>query len=87
MDCTIQFVPNLGHGIMNSSNNVQGTPTKSIPLTQMGSGAYWVAYHLLIHFALHKHLVKAERPVPRFLILDQPSQGLQSSRQGHGVER
>jgi hypothetical protein len=50
------------------------TPTKSIPLTQMGSGANWVAYHLLIHFALHKHFVKAERPVPRFLILDQPSQ-------------
>lgn len=50
------------------------TPTKSIPLNQMGSGANWVAYHLLIHFALHKHFVKAERPVPRFLILDQPSQ-------------
>lgn len=50
------------------------TPTKSIPLNQMGSGANWVAYHLLIHFALHKHFVKANRPVPRFLILDQPSQ-------------
>ena len=50
------------------------TPTKSISLTHMGSGANWVAYHLLIHFALHKHFVKAERPVPRFLILDQPSQ-------------
>jgi hypothetical protein len=50
------------------------TPTKSIPLNQMGSGANWVAYHLLIHFALHKHFVKAGRPVPRFLVLDQPSQ-------------
>jgi hypothetical protein len=50
------------------------TPTKSIPLNQMGSGANWVAYHLLIHFALHKHFVKADRPVPRFLIIDQPSQ-------------
>lgn len=50
------------------------TPTKSIPLNQMGSGANWVAYHLLIHFALHKHFIKANRPVPRFLILDQPSQ-------------
>jgi hypothetical protein len=50
------------------------TPIKSIPLNQMGSGANWVAYHLLIHFALHKHFVKANRPVPRFLILDQPSQ-------------
>lgn len=50
------------------------TPTKSIALNHMGSGANWVAYHLLIHFALHKHFVKANRPVPRFLILDQPSQ-------------
>lgn len=50
------------------------TPTKSIPLNQTGSCANWIAYHLLIHFALHKHFVKANRPVPRFLILDQPSQ-------------
>jgi hypothetical protein len=50
------------------------TPTKSIALNQMGSGANWVAYHLLIHFALHKHFIQANRPVPRFLILDQPSQ-------------
>lgn len=50
------------------------TPSKSISLNHMGSGANWVAYHLLIHFALHKHFVKANRPVPRFLVLDQPSQ-------------
>jgi hypothetical protein len=50
------------------------TPTKSIPLLNMGSGANWLACHLLIHFALHKHFVKADRPVPRFLVLDQPSQ-------------
>lgn len=50
------------------------TPKRSIPLINMGSGANWVAYHLLIHFALHKHFVQAERPVPRFIILDQPSQ-------------
>jgi len=50
------------------------TPNKSIALNHMGSGANWVAYHLLVHFALHKHFVKAQRPVPRFLILDQPSQ-------------
>lgn len=50
------------------------TPTRSVPLLNMGSGANWVAYHLLIHFSLHKHFVKANRPVPRFLIIDQPSQ-------------
>ena len=47
---------------------------KYVPLDQMGSGANWVGYHLLIHFALHKFFVKNKRPIPRFLILDQPSQ-------------
>ena len=50
------------------------TDEKSIPLSQMGSGANWVSYHLLIHFGLHKHFIQAKRPVPRFLLLDQPSQ-------------
>jgi hypothetical protein len=50
------------------------TATKPIPLNLMGSGANWVSYHLLIHFALHQHFIQLDRPVPRFLILDQPSQ-------------
>ena len=40
----------------------------------MGSGANWVSYHLLIHFALHQHFVQLNRPVPRFLMIDQPTQ-------------
>lgn len=47
---------------------------KYVPLDQMGSGANWVGMHLLIHFALHKFFVKNNRPIPRFLMLDQPSQ-------------
>lgn len=47
---------------------------KYTPLDQMGSGANWVGYHLLIHFALHKFFVKNDRPIPHFLMLDQPSQ-------------
>ncbi|TPE42167.1 DUF3732 domain-containing protein [Pontibacter mangrovi] len=50
------------------------TINKAIPLHQMGSGANWVSYHLLIHFALHQHFIQSQRPVPRFLIIDQPSQ-------------
>lgn len=50
------------------------TAQKSIPLGLMGSGANWVAYHLLIHFALHKLFIQTNRPVPNFLVLDQPSQ-------------
>ena len=47
---------------------------KYVPLDQMGSGANWLGMHLLIHFALHKFFVKNNRPIPHFLMLDQPSQ-------------
>jgi Protein of unknown function (DUF3732)/AAA domain len=50
------------------------TETKPIALPQIGSGANWVAYHLLIAFALHQHFIQNNRPVPRFLIIDQPTQ-------------
>ncbi len=53
---------------------IADTDTKSIPLSQMGSGANWVSYHLLIHFALHQHFVQTDRPVPHFLMIDQPTQ-------------
>lgn len=50
------------------------TDTKPIALPQIGSGANWVAYHLLIVFALHQHFIQNNRPVPRFIIIDQPTQ-------------
>jgi hypothetical protein len=50
------------------------TDIKPIALPQIGSGANWVAYHLLIVFALHQHFVQNNRPVPRFIIIDQPTQ-------------
>jgi hypothetical protein len=40
----------------------------------MGSGANWVSFHLLIHFALHQYFIQTNRPVPRFLMIDQPTQ-------------
>ncbi|WDF47428.1 DUF3732 domain-containing protein [Chryseobacterium sp. KACC 21268] len=50
------------------------TDFKPIALPQIGSGANWVAYHLLIVFALHQHFIQNDRPVPRFIIIDQPTQ-------------
>jgi len=50
------------------------TDRKPIALPQIGSGANWVSYHLLIIFALHKHFIQNERPVPRFILIDQPTQ-------------
>jgi len=51
------------------------TEEKPIALsTGIGSGANWLSYHLLLFLALHKHFVKNNRPVPRFLLIDQPTQ-------------
>lgn len=50
------------------------TDLKPIALPQIGSGANWVAYHLLIVFALHQHFIQNKRPLPRFIIIDQPTQ-------------
>ena len=48
--------------------------TGPIPLSQMGSGENWVGYHLTSLLALHKWFVSKGRPVPSFLMLDQPAQ-------------
>lgn len=43
-------------------------------LSQIGSGENWVGYHVVAHLALHKLFRALDRPVPAFLMLDQPSQ-------------
>lgn len=50
------------------------TPNGTIPLYQMGSGENWVGYHLVTHIALAKWFSEQNRPVGRFIFLDQPSQ-------------
>lgn len=50
------------------------TTKGAVPMDKMGSGANWVGYHIAVHLALHRIFVQENRPVPRFLILDQPSQ-------------
>lgn len=53
---------------------VANTEDGPIPLNRMGSGENWVGYHVLAHLALHWWLRKKARPVPAFLIFDQPTQ-------------
>ena len=43
-------------------------------MDRMGSGENWVGYHIIAHLALHDWFTRKQRPVPRFLFLDQPSQ-------------
>ena len=53
---------------------VADTPDGPLPMERMGSGANWVGYHLIGHLALHQWFAERDRPVPRVLFLDQPSQ-------------
>lgn len=40
----------------------------------IGSGMSWVGYHLTAYLALQDYFIETNRPVPRFVVLDQPSQ-------------
>ena len=53
---------------------IADTDGVEIPLREMGSAQNWLGYHLAAHLALHGHFAEHDRPVPGFLILDQPSQ-------------
>jgi energy-coupling factor transporter ATP-binding protein EcfA2 len=43
-------------------------------LGAIGSGMSWVGYHLTAYLALQNYFIEAKRPVPRFIVFDQPSQ-------------
>jgi predicted nucleic acid-binding Zn-ribbon protein len=53
---------------------VADTLNGPVPLFRMGSGENWVGYHVMAHLALHKWFRQKDRPVPGFIIFDQPSQ-------------
>lgn len=59
---------------MNKATVVVDKADRPVPLKQLGSGSNWVGVHLITYFALQKYFINANRPVPRFLFLDQPSQ-------------
>jgi hypothetical protein len=60
---------------MTGPNVVALTPAGRRPLTNIGSAKNWIGYHLVAHLALHKWFYENNRPVPRFVMFDQPSQG------------
>lgn len=41
---------------------------------EIGSGMNWVGYHLTAYLALQQFFITRQRPVPHFVVLDQPSQ-------------
>ncbi|WP_240987759.1 DUF3732 domain-containing protein [Cupriavidus taiwanensis] len=58
-----------------------------VPLKRMGSGENWVGYHLVIHLALHEWFAQKNRPVPNFLMIDQPSQAHFPADSGDGTKK
>jgi len=57
-----------------SNLTVVADADRPIPMARMGSGSNWLGCHFIALLALHKHFVEQKRPVPSFLIIDQPSQ-------------
>lgn len=49
-------------------------PERPVPMTRTGGGENHLAYHLSALLALHLFAVKNNCPIPRFLLIDQPTQ-------------
>ena len=58
---------------------VTDTSDGPLRLERIGSAANWIGYHLATHLALHQYFVENDRPVPRFLMIDQPTQAFYPS--------
>ncbi|MFT3806742.1 DUF3732 domain-containing protein [Arenimonas sp.] len=49
-------------------------PERPVPMSRTGGGENHLAYHLSALLALHLFAAKNNRPIPRFLMIDQPTQ-------------
>jgi len=49
-------------------------PERPVPMSRTGGAENHLAYHLGAILALHQFAVGNNRPIPRFLVIDQPSQ-------------
>lgn len=49
-------------------------PGNPVPMIRTGGGANWLAYHISALLALHHYASENNVPIPRFLMLDQPTQ-------------
>jgi len=49
-------------------------PERPVPMSRTGGGENHLAYHLSALLALHLFAARGNRPIPRFLLIDQPTQ-------------
>jgi hypothetical protein len=59
---------------INQLTVVTDTAEGPAPLWRIGSAENWIGAHLVTHLALHRYFVRNNRPVPRLIMLDQPTQ-------------
>lgn len=53
---------------------IADSPDRPVPMERMGSGENWLGCHLALFLSLHTYFVQKNRPVPNFIVFDQPSQ-------------
>lgn len=49
-------------------------PERPVPMSRTGGGENHLAYHLSVLLALHLFAAQNNRPLPRFMLIDQPTQ-------------
>ena len=59
-------------------------PPAYLDAGQIGSGLNWVGYHLATYLSMQTFFIKNRRPVPRFVLIDQPSQAFFPSDRAEG---
>lgn len=59
---------------LNKLTLVVERPGDPIPMARTGGGANWLVYHISALLALHQYAAENDRPIPKFLFLDQPTQ-------------
>jgi hypothetical protein len=59
---------------LNNLTIVFDRPERPVPMSRTGGGENYLAYHLSALLALHLFADKNNRPIPQFLLIDQPTQ-------------
>lgn len=69
-----EFSPSPARLNMQQLTIIFDRPERSVPMGRTGGGENHLAYHLSALLALHLFAAQNNRPIPRFLLVDQPTQ-------------
>ncbi|MCA9304934.1 MAG: DUF3732 domain-containing protein [Phycisphaerales bacterium] len=69
-----EFAPHPARLNLSQLTIIFDRPERPVPMSRTGGGENHLAYHLSALLALHLFAAQNNRPIPRFLLIDQPSQ-------------